>query len=67
MKMILEAPGERVDLELMCLAINLACHKRNAQIVCESKGNRPSGESTYLIIFTAVLCWSLNLLEINIL
>ena len=46
MKMILEAPGERVDLELMCLAINLACHKRNAQIVCESKGNRPSGEVT---------------------
>jgi len=43
LKMILEAPGDRVDLELMSLSINLATHKRNAQSMCESKGNRPSG------------------------
>ena len=53
--MILEAPGDRVDLELMCLSINLACNKRNAQLICESKGNKPSGryigntEQTYWV------------------
>lgn len=41
--MILEAPGDRVDLELMCLSINLASNKRNAQLICESKGNKTSG------------------------
>ncbi|XP_023930981.1 kinesin-associated protein 3 [Lingula anatina] len=38
MKMILESPGDRVDLELIALGINLAANKRNAQMICEGQG-----------------------------
>ncbi|XP_070538501.1 kinesin-associated protein 3-like isoform X1 [Ptychodera flava] len=38
MKMILECQEERVDPELIALGINLACTKRNAQIICEGSG-----------------------------
>ncbi|XP_022085406.1 kinesin-associated protein 3-like [Acanthaster planci] len=40
MKMILESPGERIELELVSLGINLACNKRNAQLICEGNGLR---------------------------
>ena len=40
MKLILECQSERVDLELIALAINLATNKRNAQLICEGNGLR---------------------------
>ena len=40
MQMMLNCPGERIDLELMALGINLAANKRNAQLVCEGPGLR---------------------------
>jgi hypothetical protein len=33
--MVLECPEEKVSLELVALAINLALNKRNAQLMCE--------------------------------
>ena len=36
--MLMECPGDRVDLELISLCINLAANKRNAQIICEGPG-----------------------------
>ena len=38
--MILECKSERVDIELIALCINLACNKRNAQLICEGNGLR---------------------------
>ncbi|KAI8809755.1 kinesin-associated protein-domain-containing protein [Cladochytrium replicatum] len=38
MRMILEYKGERVNLELMSLAINLGAHPRIAEIICEDNG-----------------------------
>lgn len=38
MQMMLECPGDRIDLELIALAINLAANKRNAQLICEGPG-----------------------------
>lgn len=44
LKMILESPGDRPDIELMSLAINLACNKKNAQLLCApSKGGKVTG------------------------
>ena len=40
MKMLLETKGERLPLELVALAINLAANKRNAQLICEGSGLR---------------------------
>ena len=40
MKMILECPGDRVEIELIALTINLAANKRNAQLICEGSGLR---------------------------
>ena len=40
MKLMLECPGHRVDLELVALGINLAANKRNAQLICEGPGLR---------------------------
>ena len=37
MKMILESPDERVEPELIALGINLACNKRNAQLICQPR------------------------------
>ena len=36
--MMMECPGDRIDLELIALCINLAANKRNAQIICEGPG-----------------------------
>lgn len=38
MKMMLESPGENIELELISLCINLAANKRNAQLICEGPG-----------------------------
>jgi len=38
--MMLECPGDRIDLELIALGINLAANKRNAQLICEGPGLR---------------------------
>ena len=38
--MILESTSERVEIELIALAINLAANKRNAQLICEGNGLR---------------------------
>ena len=35
MKMILECANDRVEIELISLAINLVANKRNAQLICE--------------------------------
>jgi len=40
MKMILECTADRVEIELIALAINLAANKRNAQLICEGSGLR---------------------------
>ncbi|CAB4032785.1 kinesin-associated 3 isoform X2, partial [Paramuricea clavata] len=40
MKMLLETKGERLPLELVALAVNLAANKRNAQLICEGSGLR---------------------------
>lgn len=40
MRMMLECPGDRIDLELIALGINLAANKRNAQLICEGPGLR---------------------------
>lgn len=40
MKMILECPSDRVEIELISLAINLVANKRNAQLICEGTGLR---------------------------
>lgn len=40
MQMMLNCPGDRIDLELIALGINLAANKRNAQLVCEGPGLR---------------------------
>ena len=40
MQMMLECPGDRIDLELIALGINLAANKRNAQLICEGPGLR---------------------------
>lgn len=40
MQLMLECPGDRIDLELIALGINLAANKRNAQLVCEGPGLR---------------------------
>ncbi|KAJ1556217.1 Kinesin-associated protein 3, partial [Nowakowskiella sp. JEL0078] len=37
-KMILEYKGERVNVELMSLSINIAAHPKNAEILCENQG-----------------------------
>uniref|UniRef100_A0A8C5RKQ7 Kinesin associated protein 3 n=1 Tax=Laticauda laticaudata TaxID=8630 RepID=A0A8C5RKQ7_LATLA len=37
MKMLLECPDERVDLELISFCINLAANKRNVQLICEGE------------------------------
>lgn len=36
--MMLESPGENIELELIALCINLAANKRNAQLICEGPG-----------------------------
>lgn len=41
--MIVDSPGDRVDIELMALAINIVCVRKNAQLVCEGKG-KATGE-----------------------
>ena len=38
MKMLLETKGDRLPLELVALAVNLAANKRNAQLICEGSG-----------------------------
>ena len=40
MKMVLENPTDRVEIELISLAINLAANRRNAQLICEGNGLR---------------------------
>ena len=40
MKMILDCPNDRVEIELISLAINLVANKRNAQLICEGNGLR---------------------------
>ncbi|XP_033122038.1 kinesin-associated protein 3-like [Anneissia japonica] len=40
MKLVLSSPGDRIDPELVALCINLACNKRNSQIICEGNGLR---------------------------
>jgi len=40
MRLILECPTERVEIELIALTINLAANKRNAQLICEDGGLR---------------------------
>ncbi|XP_071948132.1 kinesin-associated protein 3-like [Antedon mediterranea] len=40
MKLVLSNPGDRIDPELVALCINLACNKRNSQIICEGSGLR---------------------------
>ena len=45
LKLTLEAPGDRPDIELMALAINLACNKRNAQILCQANQGKTTGMS----------------------
>ncbi|XP_046844229.1 kinesin-associated protein 3-like isoform X2 [Xenia sp. Carnegie-2017] len=40
MKMLLETKDERLPLELVALAVNLAANKRNAQLICEGSGLR---------------------------
>ena len=39
-KLILECPEEKVDLEVIALGINLAGNKRNAEMMCENGGHR---------------------------
>ena len=38
--MVLECVEEKVELETISLAINLATNKRNAQLICERNGLR---------------------------
>ena len=38
--MVLESPDERIEPELIALGINLACNKRNAQLICQGNGLR---------------------------
>lgn len=38
--MVLENPTDRVEIELISLAINLAANRRNAQLICEGNGLR---------------------------
>lgn len=38
--MLLETKSEHLPLELLALAINLATHKNNAQLICEGPGLR---------------------------
>ena len=45
MQMMLECPGDRIDLELIALGINLAANKRNAQLICEGPGG-PTGQGS---------------------
>ena len=40
MKLILECPTDRVEIELIALTINIAANKRNAQLICEGGGLR---------------------------
>ena len=40
MKMVLECPDEKIELETVSLAINLSTNKRNAQLICERNGLR---------------------------
>ncbi|XP_041482280.1 kinesin-associated protein 3 [Lytechinus variegatus] len=40
MKMMLESPTDRLEIELVALGINLACNKHNAQLICEGNGLR---------------------------
>ena len=40
--MVLENPTDRVEIELISLAINLAANRRNAQLICEGNGLRLS-------------------------
>ena len=40
MKMMLESPSDRLEIELVALGINLACNKHNAQLICEGNGLR---------------------------
>ncbi|XP_032235565.2 kinesin-associated protein 3 [Nematostella vectensis] len=40
MKLMLESPGEQIELELIALCINLAANKRTAQLICEGPGLR---------------------------
>jgi hypothetical protein len=40
MKLILECPEEKVDLELIALGINLAANKRNSELMCDKGGHR---------------------------
>ncbi|KAJ3331374.1 hypothetical protein HDU76_003351, partial [Blyttiomyces sp. JEL0837] len=37
-KMVLEYKGERVNVELMAVAINLATSRKNAELICEDNG-----------------------------
>ena len=38
MRLLLENPQEKADLELISLCINLACNVRNAKLICDNKG-----------------------------
>lgn len=40
MKLILASPGDRIEIELIALTINLAANKRNATLICEANGLR---------------------------
>ena len=40
MKLILECPEEKVELEIIALGINLAANKRNAELMFENGGQR---------------------------
>eukprot|EP00118_Oscarella_pearsei_P007156 m.33925 g.33925 ORF g.33925 m.33925 type:complete len:801 (+) comp31926_c0_seq8:57-2459(+) len=39
-KLILECPEEKIDLEVIALGINLAANVRNAELMCEGGGHR---------------------------
>ncbi|XP_075259272.1 kinesin-associated protein 3-like isoform X2 [Convolutriloba macropyga] len=38
MRLLLENPHEKPELELISLCVNLACNVRNAKLICENKG-----------------------------
>ena len=40
MRLVLEWPNEKVELELIAVCINLACNVKNAKLICDNKGLR---------------------------
>ena len=40
MRLVLEWPNDKVELELIAVCINLACNVKNAKLICDNKGLR---------------------------